>query len=71
MATAAALIELFAGRNGEIPPGWATSVERTGDPIFLFPCEKDSYTYELCLVETPAPLRRRKLYAPSTYLTWA
>lgn len=70
-AVAAALMELFAARRQETPPFWAKRLQRVGDPIFLFPCKVGSFTYQLCLAESPPPLRKRRLYAPDNYLTFA
>jgi hypothetical protein len=71
LAAAAALIELFAERRGEQPPQWAKSIRREGAPIFLLTCKPGSFTYQLCLTESPPPLRERNLYAPENYLTFA
>lgn len=70
-AAAAAFVELFAERRAEQPPHWAAHVQREGAPIFLLTCKPGSFTYQLCLTESPRPLRERNLYAPENYLTFA
>ena len=71
LATSAALIELFAERRKEAAPKWTTHIQRQGTPIFLLTCRPETFTYRLCLEESPPPLRKRGLYAPDNYLTFA
>ena len=71
LATSAALIELFAERRQETAPKWTTNIQRQGSPIFLLTCRPGTFTYRLCLEESPPPLRQRGLYAPENYLMFA
>lgn len=69
---AAALVELFAERRGQSPPAWTRLAGRMSAPTFLL---QSAHTMrrlrDLCLSESPEPLRRRGLYAPSNYLDFA
>lgn len=71
-AVAAAFVELFADRLGHSPPPWAAEVPAASEPLFLL---KEARTMRrlrvLCLEHSPLPLRRRKLYAPPDYLSFA
>jgi hypothetical protein len=71
-AFAAAFVEMFADRLGHSPPPWAAEVPGTSEPLFLL---KEARTMRrlrvLCLEHSPLPLRRRKLYAPPDYLSFA
>lgn len=71
LATSAALLELFAQRRGEQPPRWTVNTQRQGAPLFLLTCKPGTFTYRLCQQESPVPLRKRGLYAPDNYLTFA
>jgi hypothetical protein len=71
LAAAAALTELFVERRAEQPPLWTKHIQREGAPIFLLTCQSGSFTYQLCLAESPNPLRERNLYATENYLTFA
>jgi hypothetical protein len=69
---AAALVELFAQRAGQIPPSWTAEIGAMSTPTYLL---KSATTMrrlrEQCEEESPPPLRRRKLYAPADFLTFA
>jgi hypothetical protein len=72
LAAAAALLELFASRFNQEPPAWTKEVGPVTEPIFLV---KSTMNMErlrvLCETSSPAPLRKRKLYAPPNYLEFA
>jgi hypothetical protein len=72
LATAAALLELFASRSKQKPPAWTKKVGPVPEPIFLV---RSTATMKrlrtLCETSSPAPLRKRKLYAPPNYLEFA
>jgi hypothetical protein len=69
---AAALLELLAERYGQAPPAWTASVGAFREPFFLL---KSANTMrrlrELCESESPWPLRRRNLFAPANFLSFA
>lgn len=72
LGTAAALLELLAERSGQTAPDWTRSVGAVPEPIFLL---AEAYRMKRlrarCETESPEPLRKRGLYAPSEFLTFA
>src|SRR5687768_4396208 len=72
LGTAAALIELLAERRGQAAPAWASAVGGVPEPMFLLEAaSRMSRLRSLCETESPEPLRRRGLYAPPDFLTFA
>jgi len=72
LATAAAIIELFAAQRHEPPPGWTQAVGPLAEPIFLLKAaEGMKHLRVLCETQAPEPLRRRRLYAPPNFLVFA
>lgn len=69
---AAALVELMAERASQSPPTWTGRVGAMRQPMFLL---KSAATMrrlrQQCESESPAPLRRRRLFAPANYLCFA
>lgn len=71
-AVAAALTELFAERLGQTPPAWAASVGPVDEPYFLVTAARTMTRFRrLCEEQSPLPLRRRRLFAPPGFLTFA
>jgi hypothetical protein len=72
LATAAGLVELLALRAGQSPPGWTAQFGPVKHPVFLV---KAALTMrrlrQTCEAEPPLPLRRRGLYAPADFLSFA
>lgn len=72
MALAAGLAELLSSRAGQPPPPWAAEVEAAPQPVFLVhEALRLPRLRRLCQEEGPEPLRRRALYAPPEFLTFA
>ena len=72
LSTAAALVELFAMRWRQEPPAWTATVGGLENPIFLVKsAARMKRLRELCETQSPEPLRKRGLYAPSNYLEFA
>jgi len=72
LAIAAALLELFAQRQNQKAPQWTSEVDGVSEPFFLIrSVEKMKRLRELCLQESPEPLRKRKFFAPPDYLKFA
>ena len=72
LVVAAALLELLALRTGQQPPAWTADVGGLSEPFFLVAeAERMKNTRIMCEQESPEPLRKRKLLAPPTFLTWA
>ncbi len=72
LAAAASLLELFAERRGQKPPGWTSSIGSLPEPIFLVKAAATmKYLRALCEAESPEPLRKRGFYAPPEYLAFA
>jgi hypothetical protein len=72
LTVAAALVELFASRAGQPAPKWSGSVGPLAGPHFLLrAAQKMNRLRRLCEEESPLPLRRRNLFAPADFLTFA
>jgi hypothetical protein len=69
---AAGLVELLADRCGQPPPPWAAEVGGMREPRFLVESAKTMPRLRrLCEAESPLPLRRRGLFAPANFLSFA
>jgi hypothetical protein len=72
MIVAAAIVELLATRAYQTPPAWVFTVGRLDEPFFVVRLRpNESFTRNLCLTEAPEPLKRRNIFAPPNYLTFA
>lgn len=70
-ATAAGLIELFAERQFQPPPSWSADFGALDAPFHLLASAARMPRLRAeCEAESPPPLRKRKLYAPSNFLTF-
>lgn len=69
LTVAAALVELFAQRSNQVPPSWSAEIGPLSHPRFLVRAAATmKHLRQMCLEESPDPLRRRKLYAPADFL---
>ncbi len=72
LAVAAAIVELLAQRAGETPPAWTAEIGGLDEPFFVWPLTpRQTFTRNLCLTEAPEPLKKRNIYSPPNYLTFA
>ncbi len=72
LSAAAGILELLAERSGQVPPQWAAEIGQVPVPTFLVQsAETMPRLRELCIAESPEPLRRRLLYAPPDFLRFA
>lgn len=72
LALSAALLELFATRLGQASPEWTKQVLPLDEPVYLLhSATKMPRLRRLCEEQSPGPLRRRNLFAPADYLTFA
>jgi hypothetical protein len=72
LTASAALVELLAERAGQEPPAWTTSVGPLPELFFVLPwAEHPGFTRDLCLAESPEPLKRRNIFAPPNFLEMA
>ena len=72
LSMSAALLELFAMRTNQQPPAWTAGVGPMKEPFYLLKYAAHMKRLrELCLAESPEPLRERRFYAPPDYLTFA
>jgi hypothetical protein len=72
LAVSAALIELFATRRGEPPPDWSRDVGPLSEPLFLLrSAARMPRLRRMCELDSPAPMRRRRIFVPSNYLSAA
>ena len=72
LGTAAALLELLAQRTGRPAPQWTRDIGAVPTPMFLLEAAVRMPRLRLlCESESPEPLRKRGLYAPPDFLTFA
>jgi hypothetical protein len=72
LSTAAALLELLAHRTGRTAPSWTRSIGAVPIPFHLLEAaQKMTRLRALCEAESPEPLRKRGLYAPPDFLSFA
>jgi hypothetical protein len=71
LTVAAAIVELLAERAHQPAPDWTSSVEAAREPLYLVEAaSRFPNLRRQCEAESPAPLRRRNLFAPGNYLSW-
>ena len=72
LATAAAIIELFAAQRHQAPPAWTQDIGPLAEPVFLVEAaERMKRLRTLCETQAPEPMRKRRLYAPPNFLVFA
>ncbi len=72
LAVAASLAELFADRTGQPSPQWSRGIEPLAHPRYLVQAaETMKRLRHMCDVESPPSLRRRNLFAPAGFLSFA
>jgi len=72
LSTAAALLELLAQRTGQPAPLWTREIGAVPEPLFLVEAaSRMKHLRALCEAEAPEPLRKRGLYAPPDFLSFA
>jgi hypothetical protein len=72
LGIAAGLIELLAQRNEQAAPDWSRTIGAMPEPFILLEAAlRMKRLRALCEAESPEPLRKRGLYAPPDFLTFA
>jgi hypothetical protein len=72
LSVAAGLLELLAQRAGQAAPDWTRSIGPMPTPFILLESAlRMKRLRALCETESPEPLRKRGLYAPPDFLTFA
>ncbi|MEI6778851.1 MAG: hypothetical protein WCK70_18285 [Chloroflexales bacterium] len=72
LVAAAALVELLAQRADQPPPTWTATVGPMPEPFFVMRrAERPGFTRDLCLNESPEPLRLHNIFAPPNFLMMA
>lgn len=72
LAVSAALAELLASRQNQIPPSWTKEIGPLKEPFFLLQsAESMKRLRMLCETQSPEPMRKRLLYAPPNFLEYA
>lgn len=72
LVVSAALTELLAQRNSQIPPAWTKEIGALKEPFFLLESAATMKRLRtLCETQSPEPLRKRLLYAPPHFLEFA
>jgi len=70
-ALAAAIVELLAQQTNQKPPSWTADAPLLTEPIFLLKSVvKMNRLRQLCIDESPLPLKSRGFYAPPNYLSF-
>lgn len=74
LAVAASLLELFAQRSGQAPPGWTAEIGPLPTPIYLVKEVIGPATAKALRrsaeENSPSPLKSRNILAPPKYLTF-
>jgi hypothetical protein len=71
-ALGAAIIELLAEQANQEPPLWTATAPSLAEPMFLLKSvTKMKHLRQLCLEQSPPPLKKRGFYAPPNYLSFA
>ncbi len=71
-ALAAAIVELLAQQANQEPPLWTMQAQALAEPMFLLKSvAKMKHLRQLCMEESPLPLKKRGFYAPPNYLSFA
>ena len=71
-ALASAIVELLAQRSNQAPPQWTSKAQSLSEPIFLLKSvAKMKHLRQLCIDESPLPLKKRGFFAPPNYLSFA
>jgi hypothetical protein len=71
LVVAAALVDLLALRSGAEPPLWTREIGPAKEPIYLVRAAATMpRTRARMEVESPEPLRKRNIFAPSEYVTF-
>lgn len=72
LVISAALTELLAQRNNQIPPAWTKEIGALKEPFFLLESALTmKHLRTLCETQSPEPMRKRLLYAPPHFLEFA
>ena len=72
LVISAALTELLAQRNNQIPPAWTKDIGALKEPFFLLESAATMKRLRtLCETQSPEPMRKRLLYAPPHFLEFA
>lgn len=72
LQVAAGVVELLASRAGQMPPSWVSGIEAGSTQVWLVKAAKTMPRLRrLCEEEGPEPLRRRGIFAPPEFLTFA
>jgi hypothetical protein len=72
LSVAAGLLELLAIRLGQEPPSWTATVGAMPEPFFIRKsATKNSRLREVCLAESPEPLKKRSIFSTANFLTSA
>ena len=72
LVVSAALVELLAQRNNQVPPIWTKEIGALKEPFFLLESATQMKRLRaLCETQSPEPMRKRLLYAPPHFLEFA
>lgn len=70
LTVAAALVELLAQRANQPPPPWTSTIGGLPEPFFVMRrAERPGFSRDLCLTESPSPLKQRNIFSPPDFLS--
>lgn len=72
LSVAAGVMELLAERSQQVPPPWTAMVGEAPVPVYLVSAAETMVRLRRsCETDGPESLRRRRIYAPPEFLTFA
>ena len=72
LAVAASVAELLGERTGDGSPAWTESVRSLAEPLYLVRAAANMPRLRaLCEKESPSAFRKRSIFTPPNYLTFA
>lgn len=71
-AASASIAELLAVRQNQPPPSWTKDIGPLKEPFYLLKSASQMKRLrKLCEMQSPEPMRKRKLYVPPHFLEFA
>lgn len=72
LVVSAALVELLAQRDNQVPPAWTKEIGALQEPFFMLEsATRMKRLRVLCETQSPEPMQKRLLYAPPHFLEFA
>lgn len=72
LSVAAGLLELLSIRYSQEPPNWTSTIGGLPEPFFIRKSAvKNQRLREICLNESPEPLKKRNIFSSANFLIFA